>query len=183
MPQMELYSQRDPSYKNKLLPKSNLTMGNYGCYVTSIAILGQVHPVSLLKDKNFAQGGLLYSQYAAEDAGMTYKGAFRSPKGWCIGVTDHYKSQGFPTHFFVVNSELQLQVDPLKENPIIEPLTYSCMQYRLFDGVKFSQNGAVSDENIQKAIQLNSECWHVLEDVKNKLHEANNLLRSQNNHE
>ena len=173
---MNLYSQRDPAYKDRLLPKSNLTMGNYGCYVTAISILGQVHPTSLLINDNFANGGLLYSSRAAKTAGMEYVRSSSKPSGWCIGVTDHYASNGFPTHFFVVNEELGLQIDPLEEKPAIEPLTYDCTQYRLFSGVKFK----IEEENekIKKAISLNSEAWHLLADAQAKLHESNNLLRS-----
>lgn len=63
------------------------------------------------------------------------------PTGWCIGMTDHYASQGFPTHFCCVNMQLGKQVDPLDYPANIEPITYKFKEYRPFTNVLFDQFG------------------------------------------
>lgn len=174
---MQYYSQRDVQYSSRTLPKSNLTMGNYGCYVTSIAMLGQVHPTSLLLDNNFASGGLLYSARAASTAGIVYKGISKlAANGWCIGVTDNYAKRGYPTHFFLVNAASGLQIDPLKNPAKPEKLSYNCFEYRIFDNIKLGVPS--SKKEIEDCIKSNSEAWHKLEDAKQALNKSNNLLRS-----
>lgn len=133
-------------------------------------MLGQVDPVSLLKSSNFANGGLLISSKAAKSAGLEYVGASKKPIGWCIGVTDHYAPK-WPTHFFVVNEDLQLQIDPLDIDPKPEPLTYDIFEYRIFKGVKLHNA-------LQEAIHLTSKSWQMLEEVQSQLHKSNTLLRN-----
>ncbi len=135
-----LYSQRDPAYKDTLLPLSNLTIGNDGCLLCSMATLGQVSPVNLLNTVGgFVQGGLVVPDTLAKVMGMFYVGSTTvPPKGWCIGRTDAYASKGYPTHFLCVNVDTNQMVDPLHYPSGVETLTYHINQYRVFAGIKFS---------------------------------------------
>ena len=177
---MQTYSQKDKAYGKRIIPRSNLTMANYGCYITSIAMLAQKHPTELLQNGLFANGGYIYSSRAAKAVGLAYKGATRMPpkKGWCIGVTNKYAPK-WPTHFLLVNPSEGLMVDPLKINPKVEKLTYRISQYRLFDGVKFNhEQENNTPQAVLDAIALNSEAWKELAAVQSKLNKSNNLLRS-----
>lgn len=135
---MKYYSQIDPAYSAKLLPLSNLRIRGYGCLLCSLATLGQGELLDLLKVPGaFAQGGLAVSGVIAKAMGMFYVGpSTTAPKGWCIGRTDKYAAQGFPTHFLCVNVDTNEMIDPLKFPARIEPLTYKINQYRVFTGVK-----------------------------------------------
>lgn len=190
------YSQKDPKWGRKRLPHSTATMSNYGCYVASIAMLGQVLPTDLLISSNFStrsdQRGWIYSSRAAKTAGLVYRGGSSKPasKGWCVGVTRHYINSGFPTHFFLVNAELGLQIDPLDKDPKPEPLEYKCFQYRIFDNVKLVSEPApvkIPIKAVGYSMDLNSESWHLAEDVKknmvkiqSNLKQSNDSLRSLN---
>lgn len=132
------FSQKDPSWGEMCLPGSKMTMRADGCYVTSIAMLGQVPPVELLKITKGFQDGLVISSVLAKACGMTYEGSSKlRPRKTCIAVTDNYKNVGFSTHFFVLLDDGRM-IDPLSKNPVPEPLKYNITEYRLFENVKLS---------------------------------------------
>ncbi len=130
---MNLYSQKDPAYSKKHLGKSKLTVHGYGCFVCSIATLYQIDPAELLEvPKAFTKEGLLDSSKLAQFCGGEVTKKLIAPDGWCIAMTDHYKDQGFETHFFCVNTQTNEMVDPLKFPARIEPISYKIKHYRVF---------------------------------------------------
>lgn len=133
-----IYSQKDPAYAKKRLPKSWVTIGSHGCFLTSLCNLagGVKSPDKLLKMEYFTLGGNLYSGKVAEVLGMKMTGRTKMPpKGWCIGVTNKYAPR-VPTHFLCVNYHEGIQIDPLDYPAKIEPISYKFYEYRTFDGVK-----------------------------------------------
>ena len=139
---MQYFSQRDPAICMTPMPLSNLLLKDAGCYVCSIATLGQVDVLSLLKTPGgFVQGGYLISPVIAHAAGMAYMGISPvAPKGWCIGRADAYTAHELPTysHFLCVNATTHEMVDPLRFPAKVEPLTYVINQYCMFSNVKLS---------------------------------------------
>lgn len=134
-----MFSQIDPKFKDEKLPNSNLTIGGWGCFLCSLSNLagGKIHPLELMKTPNgFVKGGLLVSGVLAQALGMERSETVKTaPKGWCIGVTDHYKNKGVPTHFVCVNMQTKKMIDPLAYPAKIEDNTYKYFQYRTFEGV------------------------------------------------
>ncbi len=65
---MMLFSQRDPAYRNEKLPKSNETINASGCYMCSIATLGQAADIlAFMRTPGaFVNGGLLVSDVLAK---------------------------------------------------------------------------------------------------------------------
>lgn len=135
---MNLYSQHDPAYDRLTLGTSNLTIHGFGCFLCSIATLYQVSPKDLLQLPNiFNAQGLLFPGTLAAAFGGTYADEGSSkPDGWCIAMTNHYASLGYPTHFFCVNPQTKQQIDPLKFPAIVEPLSYEIKDYRSFTNIK-----------------------------------------------
>ena len=137
--EMNFYSQIDPEYKFLTLPKSSLTIGAQGCFLTSLCNLsgGTMSPPEAMKTKGgFVRGGYLISGVLAEALGMKRgKTIKEKPEGWCIGVTDKYKSKGVPTHFVCINHDTEEMIDPLTFPAKIEPNIYDFYEYRLFDEV------------------------------------------------
>lgn len=140
---MILYSQNDPAYRDVRLGKSKLTIGSHGCFLVALANLFQIHPLELLKIPGAVtpEGLVVSSVIAIACGGKALPPTKVAPKGWCIAVTDHYTSQGFPTHFFdcLVDIDKRLEVDPLDPKPQIESLIYKIVEYRPFEGVKLAQ--------------------------------------------
>ena len=135
-------SQRDPNVRNLPLGKSKLTIGSHGCFVAALATLYQ-RPVRdvLAIDGAVNNGGYVNSQIVAKAFGGSALPPVKPtatvlPKGWCIAMTDHYKEAGYPTHFFLVNVEKKLQIDPLDSPAQVEPLVYPIVEYRPFTNVK-----------------------------------------------
>lgn len=143
---MNLYSQRDPLYKSLKLGSSALTVGDYGCFLCSIANLYQKPPTELLTVAGaFDDDGTLHSDTLAKFCGGS-AGAktTEAPEGWCIAQTDHYASKGFATHFFCVNAQTKEQIDPLAFPATILPLTFAIQFYRPFTNVAL-KSGAVTE--------------------------------------
>lgn len=138
---MQLYSQRDPSYDRKYLGNSKRTIHSDGCFLVSIATLYQRSPVDLLDTPGafVADGNLVSDVLARECGGAALAATTTPPKGWCIAMTDYYSSKGFATHFFVVNAEKRLQIDPLDLPMKIEPLLYPIKHYRPFTNTRLEQ--------------------------------------------
>lgn len=141
---MNLYSQRDPAYKNQKLGKSSLNVDGYGCFLCSIATLYQKNPTELLgvagafDDQGVLNSGIL-ATFCGGSAGAK---TTEAPADWCIAQTDHYASKGFPMHFFCVNAQTKEQIDPLKFPAVIEPLTFNIQSYRPFTNVTLKSDGA-----------------------------------------
>lgn len=140
---MNYHSQRDPAVRNLPLGKSKLTIGSHGCFVASLATLYQrAIPDILAIEGAVNSGGYVNSQLVAKkyngNAGAPVKPGQEAqlPKGWCIAVTDHYKAAGYPTHFFCVNVEKKLQIDPLDFPAQPEELVYPIVEYRPFTNIK-----------------------------------------------
>lgn len=137
---MQLYSQRDPSYDRKLLGKSNRTIHSDGCFLVSIATLYQRHPSDLLDTPGAFDGnGNLFSNVLARECGGSASASTnKPPSGWSIAVTDFYATEGFATHFFLVNVDIGMQVDPLDFPAKIEPMDprYKIKQFRPFTNTK-----------------------------------------------
>ncbi len=145
---MNLYSQRDPLYKSQKLGKSTLTVGDYGCFLCSIATLFQKDPTTLLGvSEAFTDDGILNSNILAQFCGgVAGAKTTDAPEGWCIAQTDHYASKGFTQHFFCVNVQTKEQIDPLKFPAAIEPLTFNIQSYRPFTNVAL-KSGATEPVN------------------------------------
>lgn len=136
---MITYSQRDPQYRDLRIGTSKLTVGGYGCLVQTMATLFQVDTSVILAIPGaFTPEGLARTDVIARAlGGKALPATQTAPKGWCMAMTDHYSPQ-FPTHFFAVNIERKLQVDPLDFPSKVEQLAgYRIVEYRPFTGIKF----------------------------------------------
>lgn len=134
---MESYSQKDPAYGEMKLGKSKLTVHGFGCFVCSLATLFQRHPTAVLRvPGGITDQGLVVSATIAKNFGGTALPAtLKAPSGWCIAETGFYADRGYPQHFFCVNKELNLQIDPLDLPAGPEQLSYPIKNYRPFTGV------------------------------------------------
>lgn len=132
-------SQIDPTIRDLYLGSSKLKMGGYGCFMASLATLFQKPVPELLKVSGGvdASGNTISSVIASYCQGVALPATTVAPKGWCIGVTNHFAPQ-FPTHFVCVNVDTKQQIDPLDLQPKPEPLTYKIIQYRPFKGGKLT---------------------------------------------
>jgi len=75
---MTSYSQKDPRWKYKTFSPANLSIGSYGCFLTSLACLIDKEPpevARILDDHNcFDSQGYLDSACAAGTLGLEYNG-------------------------------------------------------------------------------------------------------------
>ena len=193
---MQLYSQRDSAYSQLKLGASNLTVGADGCFLCSLATLYQHSPVELLKVPGaFLPSGLLIPEVIAAYCGGAVSASDPSMlvsdpnKHWCIGMTNHYASVGYPTHFFLVNEATKQMVDPLCFPALVSGLNYNVVQYRYFTNVVF--NGTTILPQVASAMAQISMAWNNLNQAmavapassisqaQYLLHQANTLLRGQ----
>lgn len=139
------YSQRDPRWADKNLPKSTLTLKGYGCYISSLCMLAQSLTPSELADHQecFVNGGLADTNAICRVLGITYLGKSATPakEGACIAVTDKYAKSGIPTHFYVKLANGQ-RVDPYDLTPVPETDDFNIIEYRLFGNVKLVSDSA-----------------------------------------
>lgn len=142
---MQLYSQRDPAYDRKLIGKSKLTIHGYGCLLVSMANLYQRPPLEIMTIPGaFTTEGLAVTGTIARACGgESLPATATPPRGWCIAMTNKYASVGVPTHFFLVNAQLGLQVDPLDFPAIPEPISYPIVEYRPFSNTKFDHTALI----------------------------------------
>ena len=133
---MTPYSQKDPRWKDLKIGTTNLTMGSYGCYITSLAIITAVRPDLLLaylnKNNAFDKTGALINQLAARLLQRSYKRSI-TPEGLCIAETDSFKAKGYPQHFFVWLNDKQLIIDPL--DGLTKTNKYHIVSYRIFNNI------------------------------------------------
>lgn len=152
---MFFWSQRDPQYANTKLGKSKLTVQGYGCFVCSLATLYQKQPKEILAILGgMTDSGLVVSGVIAQACGgAALPKTFTPPSGWCIAMTDHYAANGVATHFFIVNAEKKLQIDPLDFPAMPETLKYKIVEYRPFTNVKL--NTQTWQEEVREWNELN----------------------------
>jgi hypothetical protein len=140
---MMLYSQHDPSYDKLKLGGSKLTIHTDGCFLVSLANFFQHSPVDLLKIPGGVNTqGLVVSGVIAHTFGSA-AGSPQTlpPEGWSIAITDHYKAEGYPTHFFCYNHDTKQMIDPLTFPAAIDICTYNITSYRPFTNCKLVDPG------------------------------------------
>lgn len=130
------YSQRDLRWANVTIGHTKLTIANFGCYLTSLAMVSGYTPQDadtiLTEEDGYTEDGLIINERAYTLLGLRWLGkSLVKPKGICIASTDYYAPK-FPRHFFVCLTEGQI-IDPLdgkiKDNKYAERI----VNYRLFD--------------------------------------------------
>lgn len=132
------YSQRDPRWKQVKLGTCSDSLGQSGCFVTSLAGLSGKLPTEvndLFKKKGgYVNGCLINSSKAAELLGLEYQGkTTQKPSRACIAETNYYAKSGVPQHFFVWNPDGRI-ADPLSMSPDWQENVkkYPIVSYRLF---------------------------------------------------
>ena len=122
---MTPYSQNDPRWSHHLMGESLIdTIGRVGCAVTCYAMMADVTPdvtnQKLIAGRGYANLDLVEWSTDATIMDLAYDEENNTVSYPSIAWTDHYKSQGYPTHYFVVLDGHTI-IDPLdgrtKENP------------------------------------------------------------------
>ena len=138
------FSQKDPRWKDVKLGKTNLTIGKYGCFLTSLAMLEGHSPIIInemfiinevyvdednIPDKNYLDDYLIDGIRAAKILGRTYQRVTSKPNILCIAETNFWEGEGSPQHFFIWCPEGS-HIDPLTGK---RPLhNYPVVSWRLF---------------------------------------------------
>jgi hypothetical protein len=132
------YSQCDPKWKNVRLGTCPDTIGQSGCFMTSLANLAWKVPVEVnelfTRNGAYVNGCLISPEKAAQLLGLEYKGKTTvKPDGVCIAETNYYASRGVPQHFFIWNPDGRI-ADPLDLSPDWQEnkKKYPIVSYRLF---------------------------------------------------
>jgi hypothetical protein len=136
-----IFSQRDPKWKDVKLGNGKTTIGGFGCFVTSLAMLSGKTPPEvneILKRGGYFQGDLIISSVKmAQSLGLEYHGRDNlvnyNPKYQTIAEVDMSPAPGKQQHFVVVN----------QDGSILDPWTgtqrpkgvYPLVSYRLFEKV------------------------------------------------
>lgn len=134
-----MYSQKDPKYKNVKLGTGSLTIGQAGCFITSICnLLIQKDIIKLtpedlnkicIKKGFYSNGNMLNAPKLAEYFKLNYEKR-KYYSGTCIIETNHFKKLGVPQHFFVSKGNKRL--DPLDYPCEWEKNDYNPISYRVF---------------------------------------------------
>jgi hypothetical protein len=132
---MELYSQKDPKYRNLKVGFGTQTIGQVGCFLCSLSMISEIEPPEAnerLKKNGGYSGNLIKSAEAAKALGLEYGGRVSNNNKFpCIMETNHYKSKGVPQHFVVMTDATHI-LDPL-DYPVKEKKNkYNIISYRLF---------------------------------------------------
>lgn len=103
---MKPYSQRDKRWGKLKIGKTNLTMDDFGCYVTAVASIDGRTPdvvLDILNRNNCFDGsGLLDNEQAAKVLGFeSYEKTTKNPLALCIACIDYSPAPGVQTHFVV----------------------------------------------------------------------------------
>lgn len=138
------YSQHTHGYKSIKLGTCTDSLWSSSCFLTSFCNLGKelewfdYTPVAMnkifIQNKLFSNGCMLVCPAVATYFKKTYQKLTEDPLEICIAETDHYKSNGFPQHFFVFEKGMIL--DPLDTDPKWKKNTYHIVSYRLFKQAK-----------------------------------------------
>jgi len=133
---MQNYSQKNEKWKNKKIGKTNLTLGEIGCFVTALAIMDGRTPdviLDLLNEGNaFNDNGLLFPDVAAKILRFSYCGETHNQQKVgmpCIAETNYYVDKGVPQHFFVWLGD-GLIIDPIDGQT--KGNCYPIVTFRLF---------------------------------------------------
>jgi len=128
---MQHLLQTDPRWKNKKLGTCTDTIGQSGCFITSLAMLADKLPDEvndILRDGGgYSNGCLVIADKAAKLLGLEYGGKTNSFKPTVPVIAEtKYFAPKVPQHFFVVNPDGSI-IDPLGKN-----INYPIISYRLF---------------------------------------------------
>ena len=132
-----MYSQKDPKWKDIKLGSCKDTIGQSGCFITSFCNLlnDGTTPKKLntyLKDKSLYESGCMFNaSHTAQYFRMTYEKTTKKPDIDCIFETDHYKSKGVPQHFCLIRPDGKI-IDPLDLYPDWKDNPYKIISYRVF---------------------------------------------------
>lgn len=172
-------SQKNPAWKGEQLGTCDTSISSNGCFVTSLAILTEKTPSEvnqILKDNGgYANGCLVISERAAELLGLEYNGITKEYQNdIAIGETDHYRSSGIPSHFFVWLGNGRI-IDPLfgieMENK------YKIINFRLFKPRKETMDldfiykryepvwRAINNNAIPNKASMTADCQKVLDQL------------------
>jgi len=158
---VEKFSQNDKRWAHLTLGRTKLTMGEYGCFVVSVAMLDGRAPDLILnilnKNDCFNYKGMLLSDKAARFLGLKYKGKSKlCQEEPCIVETNHFTHIGIPQHFFVWLGGGYIH-DPLDGLYKLNP--YHIVNYRLFrEKPKEVENG--KKESKEKSKEESKEEKH-----------------------
>lgn len=147
---MNLYSQKDKLWADDKIGLTNLTLKNYGCLITCLAIIDGRTPKTINQiltqndcyedyphTKTKLDDYLVGHQKAARALRMQYEGFSKTPKGVCIACTNYFANKGYPTHFFVWTNSKGMIIDPLDGKMKLNK--YGIISYRLYS--KGGSNG------------------------------------------
>ena len=111
---MILYSQNDPRWKDIKIGKTPFTIGEIGCFLTSLAMIDERTPdiinTIFITDRVYDDGdgkydndltddNLIIPSKAAQSLNLTYKGIlYNNPKKMCV-VEMLTGIKRYPTHF------------------------------------------------------------------------------------
>lgn len=144
------YSQSDPRWANHKLGTCNDTIGQSGCFITSLAMLAYKTPLEvndiLLKGNGFVNGCMVNSERASSLLNLSYYGISKTEPDYpCIAETNFYAPK-VPQHFFIWLGQGKI-IDPLggkeKDNP------YPIISFRLFK----IKNNDMTDEQIKNILK------------------------------
>lgn len=144
---MNLYSQKDPRWKDDRLGTCSDTIANSGCNLCSMSMLGGILPPEANKNVSYTNGCLMSDQGNAEQFGLKYLGRTTdAPWFMCKAETDHWKSKGVPQHFFVWRPDGMI-ADPLDYPCVWKKNPYHIVSYRLFE----------ANETKEKSMKINDK--------------------------
>ena len=136
------YSMKDKRWASAKLGgiSSLITLGNDGCYITSISIIDGRTPFEinniLTQKKCFTADAELLNDAAAKALGYTYKFLATNPNTYpIICETNHYAKLGYPKHFFVMIDPAN-RLDPLDLMVKPEPNNYNIVSCRVWLKIK-----------------------------------------------
>jgi hypothetical protein len=135
---MRTQLQTDPRWANETIGHTNLTIKDYGCFITSLGNLSDRTPSEV--NKILTDGGVINSKglitdkiRAAQLLGLDYNGiSDRKPDYDTIIETDYYDKKPTPAkeqHFLNIKAD-GARIDTL---PNTNPNKYRIVSYRLFE--------------------------------------------------
>jgi len=131
---MTEFSQKDPAWKYTRFSPANLSIGSYGCFLTSLACLLDKDPPTVAQVLDnfgcFDSQGYLNSDCAARILNLEYNGKTTDYQtSVCIAETGDYASVNYPQHFFVWLGNGHI-IDPLLGYETVN--NYNIKSFRLF---------------------------------------------------
>lgn len=193
---MKYYSQRDPKWANLKLGNSNSTIGRYGCFLTSLAMLAEIPPDQAnekLKKEGAFSKDLIISDKAADALGLEYSPPARSahfvPYYDCIAEVDFNPATAKKEQHFVVYLTDGKIVDPWDLNPKPKKNPYNIISIRLFKKNKMKKElisileeitkeelGENLNENEQERVAKKLE--EIFKDLKSTIKTNDELIKN-----